>query len=92
MWTHHKKNILKTKIRSCGDKPAGIHDKKVPKVGSNYTFLTVLLLDSVLKKDKNYYSQVLREWKHTGKEKKVFSTLLMTQKILLLSLMKNKFV
>ena len=56
-----KKKILKTKIRSCGDKPAYIHDKQVLKVGSNYTFLTVLLLDSVLKKDKNYYPQVLRE-------------------------------
>ena len=92
MWTHNKKKILKIKIRSCGDKPADIHDKKVPKVGSNYTFLTVLLLDSVLKKDKNYYPQVLREWKYTEKEKKLFRILLMIQEILLLSLMENKFV
>ena len=92
MWTHHKQKILKTKLRSCSDKPADIYDKKVPEVGSNYTFLTVLLLDSVLKKDRNYYPQVLGEWKHTEKEKKVFSILLMTQKILLLSLMENKFV
>ena len=61
-----------TKISPCSDKPAGIYDKKVPKVGSNYTCLTVLLLDSVLKKDKNYYPQLLSEWKHTEKEKKVF--------------------
>ena len=92
MWTHHKKKVLNIKIRSCGEKPADIHDKNVPKVGSNYTFLTVLLLDSVLKEDKNYYSQVLREWKHTEKERKVFRILLMIQEILLLSLMENKFV
>ena len=72
MWTHHKKKILKTKIRPCSDKPADIHEKKVPKVRSNYTCLTLLLLDSVLKKDKNYYPQVLREWKQTEKEKEVF--------------------
>ena len=57
----HKQKILKTKLRSCSDKRAEIYDKKVPKVGSNYTFLTVLLLDSVLKKDRNYYPQVLGE-------------------------------
>ena len=56
-----KEKNSETKIRFCGDKPAGIHDKKVPKVGSNYTCLAVLLLDSVLKKDKNYYPQVLSE-------------------------------
>ena len=56
-----QEKILKTKIRFCGDKPAGIHDKKVLKVGYNYTCLTVLLIHSLLKKDKNYYPQVLRE-------------------------------
>ena len=75
MWTLDKKKILKTKIRSSGDKPADIHDKKVSKVGSKYTCLTVLLLDSVLKKDKNYYPQVLREWKYTEKEEKVFKNI-----------------
>ena len=37
----HNNKILKAKIRS--------YDKKVPKVGSNYNCLAVILLDSVLK-------------------------------------------
>ena len=47
------------------------HDKKVPKVGSNYTCLVVILFDSALKKDKNYDAQVfLKECKYIEKEKK----------------------
>ena len=30
----------------------------MPKAGSNYTFLGVILLDFVLKKNENYYLQV----------------------------------
>ena len=47
-----------------------IHSKNVPEVGFNYTCLAVLLLDSVLKNDEDYYPLVLREWKYTEKEKK----------------------
>ena len=35
--------------------------KKIPKVGSNYTCIAVILLDSVLAKDENYYRQVFLE-------------------------------
>ena len=37
----------------------------MPKAGSNCTFLGVILLDFVLKKNENYYLQVfLKEWKY----------------------------
>ena len=31
----------------------------MPKAGSNYIYLVVILVDFVLKKDENYYPQVL---------------------------------
>ena len=46
----YNKNFLKTKIKSHGDEVTDFYDKKVPKVGSNYTCL-VISLDSALKKD-----------------------------------------
>ena len=52
------KKFLKTKIRSYGQEATDFHDKEVPKVGSNYTCLTVILIDFVLKKDEYYYLQV----------------------------------
>ena len=38
-----------------------IMEKKVPKEGSYCIFLSVILIDSVFKTDKNYYLQVLLE-------------------------------
>ena len=46
------KTFLKTKIRSCGREIVDSHGKKVPKVGSNYTVLAVILTDFVLEKMK----------------------------------------
>ena len=47
----------------------GFHDKKIPRVGSNYTCLAVVLIDLVPKKDENYYPQVFsKECKYTEKE------------------------
>ena len=54
---------MKSKIRSYGDEVPDFQDKEVPNVGSNYTCL-VILVDSVLKKDGNYFLQVfLKECK-----------------------------
>ena len=40
-------------------------DNEIPKVGSNYTCLEVILINLVLKKDENYYLQVfLKECKY----------------------------
>ena len=45
------------------------HDKKIPKVDSNHTCLAVISLDSALKKDENYYSEVfLKECKYIEKK------------------------
>ena len=54
----YNKEILKTKIKSHGDKVTDFYDKKFPKVVSNHTCLAVISLDSALKKDENYYSLV----------------------------------
>ena len=56
--------FLKTKIKSYGDDVTDFYDKVNLKVDSNHTGLAVITLDSVLKKDDNYYLQeVLKECK-----------------------------
>ena len=50
---------MKTKIKSHGDEVTDFYDKKIPKVDSSHTWLAVISLDSALKKDDNYYPQVL---------------------------------
>ena len=54
----------KTKAGAYRDEATGFDAKKIPKAGSNYICWLVILTDSVLKKDENYYPQVfLREYK-----------------------------
>ena len=61
----YNKEFLKTKIKSHGDEVTDFYDKKIPKVDSNHTSLAVITLDSVLKKDDNYYPLVfLKECKY----------------------------
>ena len=44
----------------------------MPKVGSNYIYWSIILINSVLKKDESYYPQVfLKECKYIEKEEKV---------------------
>ena len=50
---------MKTKITFFGDGASDFHDHDIPKVGYNYTWLAVIANDSALKKDRNYYPQVL---------------------------------
>ena len=49
---------MKTKIKSHGNEVTDFHYEKIPKLDSNYTCLAAIPLDSVLKKDDNYYPQV----------------------------------
>ena len=49
---------MKNKIKSHGDEVTDFYEKTIPKVGSNHTCLAVISLDSALKKDENYYTQV----------------------------------
>ena len=50
----HNKELLKNKIKSDGDEVSDFYDKKVSKVDSNHTYLTVIGLDLALKEDQNY--------------------------------------
>ena len=75
----YNKKFLKIKIRSCVDKATDFHGKEMPKVGSIYTFLAVILITFVLKKAENYYPRVfLKECKYIEKENKVIRPILMT--------------
>ena len=42
----YNKGFLKTKIKFDGDEVTDFYDQKIPKVGSNHTFLAVISLDS----------------------------------------------
>ena len=65
----YNKEFLKTKIKSHGDEITDFSDKEIPKVDSDHTCLAVISLDSALKKDDNYYSQVfLKERKYIEKK------------------------
>ena len=55
----YNKKCLKTKIKYRGVKVTDFYDKIFLKSDSNYICLAVISLDFALKKDDNYYSQVL---------------------------------
>ena len=60
---------MKTKIKSHGEEVTDFYNKKIPKVDSNQTYLSVITLDSALKKDESYCPQVfLRECKYVEKK------------------------
>ena len=63
------KSFLKTKLKSHGDEVADFYDKKIPELDSNHTCLEVISLDSVLKKDDNYYQQVFLNSVNTLRKK-----------------------
>ena len=65
----YNKNYLKTKVKSHGDEVTDFYDKKIRKLDSNHTCLSVISLYSALKKDDNYYLQVfLKECKYIEKK------------------------
>ena len=55
----YNKTFLKSKVTFYGDEATDFHDKKVPKVDSSYTCLTVISLDSNFGAYEKYYPQVL---------------------------------
>ena len=60
---------MKTKIKFHGDEVTDFYDKEIPKFDFNHTYLAVISLDSALKKNGNYYSQVfLKECKCISKK------------------------
>ena len=64
---------LKTKIKSCNGKiNTNFHNNKIPKEDSQCICLSVILINSVYRKDKDYYPHVfLEECKYVVKEKKM---------------------
>ena len=64
------KNFLKSKIRSYEDEATDLHSRKRSEIDSNYICWSVVLIDSVLKKDKSYYQRVfLKECKYMENKK-----------------------
>ena len=60
---------MSTKIKSHGNEVTDFYDKKIPKLDSNHTCLTVISLDSAFSNDENYYPQVaLKECKYIAKK------------------------
>ena len=55
-----------------GKTNTNFHDNKIPKEGSQFICLSVILIDSVFRTGKNYYCQdSLEECKYVVKEKKI---------------------
>ena len=55
----YNEKYIKTKIKSYeGNINTDFHGDKVPKEGSQYICLSVILIDSVFRTGKNYYPQV----------------------------------
>ena len=69
----YKAKYLKTKIKSYEEKiNTNFHDNKAPKEGSQYIWLSAILIYSVFQTCKNYHLQVfLEECKYVVKEKKI---------------------
>ena len=49
--SNHNHTFVKTKIKSYRDEVTDFHDEEMPKVESNYTFLVVILIYLIFKKD-----------------------------------------
>ena len=76
----YNEKYLKAKIKSCnGEINTNFHNNKLPKEGSRFICLSVILIDSAFKMGKNYYPQVfLEECKYVVKEKKICLSILLT--------------
>ena len=69
----YNEQYLTVKIKSYNGKlNTNFHNNKIPKEGSKFICLSVILVDSVFRTGKNYYPQVfLEECKYVVKEKKM---------------------
>ena len=56
----YKEKYLKTKTKSYNGKiNTNFHDNKIPKEGSQCVHLSIILIVSIYRKDKNYYPQIV---------------------------------
>ena len=69
----YNRKYLKAKIKFYNGKiNTNFHNNKIPKEGSNFICLSVILIDSVFRTGKNFHSHVfLEECKYVVKEKKM---------------------
>ena len=67
----HNEKYLKAKIKSYNGKiNRNFHNNKIPKEGSQFICLSLILIDSVFRTGKSYYPQVLlEECKYVVKKK-----------------------
>ena len=77
----YNEKYLKTKIKSYNGKfNTNFHNNKVPREGSQFICLSVVLIDSVFITGKNYYPWMfLEECKYALKKKRFLSILLMIE-------------
>ena len=83
---------LKTKIKSDNGKiDTYFYNNKIPKVGSQFICLSEILIESVFITDKNYYAEVfLEEYKYIFKQKECKMQEYITDKIMILMILKIK--
>ena len=69
----YNEKYLKAEIKSFNGKiNTNFHSNKIPREGSQFICLSVILINSVFRTGKNYYPQVfLEECKYVVKEKKI---------------------
>ena len=68
---------LKAKIKSYNRKiKINFHNSKIPKEGSPFIFLSVILMDSIFRTGKNYYPELFLECNCVLKKKRLLKILL----------------
>ena len=69
----YNEKYVKNKMRSYNGKiDTNVHNNKIPKEGCQFICLSVILIDSACRKDKNYCPQAfLEEFKYVVKKKDV---------------------
>ena len=79
----YNEKYLKAKIKSYNGKiNSSFCNNKIPKDGSQFICLSVILIDSVFRSGKNYYPQVFsEECKYIFKEKKIAKYVIVDKKI-----------
>ena len=90
----YNEKYLKTKVKFYNGKiNTNFPDNEIPKSGSHWVYLSVILMDSVFKMGKDYYSQVfLKECKYVVKENKRTKFINDNWKFFLMSLILKKEV
>ena len=65
---NHK--YIKTKIKTYGDSMiTNFHNKKMPKEKVSCKYLSIIMLDSVIESDENYYAQTFQKNANMYKKK-----------------------